>query len=239
MAIATTSIPLSRADVATRVEYLRRVALLTVGGLFLAAVVSTLAAGMIAVTPILQGRGASMIGILGAFAIANYVAPRMVFSETASTRWIGFLVGIGAEGVAMGWLLLAAFAVGAAAYGNPLALVVQAMGLVALTAVGMLVYLWTRPRELSLIRAGLAMLSLPMLVLMVLLFVFPVGGIVGIGLSALFVLISAGGLLYQTNEVLHRMRTDMHVEGAFTMTLGLLVLFWNILVLLMRLTDRR
>ncbi len=30
----------------------------------------------------------------------------------------------------------------------------------------------------------------------------------------------------------------MHVEGAFTVTMGLLVLFWNLLTLLMKLQRR-
>jgi uncharacterized YccA/Bax inhibitor family protein len=61
------------------------------------------------------------------------------------------------------------------------------------------------------------------------------GGGIGIALSFLFVGISAAGLLYQVNEVLHNFDTDQHMEAAYTITIGVLVLFWNLLSLLMRL----
>ena len=57
-------------------------------------------------------------------------------------------------------------------------------------------------------------------------------------LSAVFVVVSAAGLLYQVNQVIHRLRTDMHIEGAYLITMGVLVLFWNLLSLLMRLNGR-
>ena len=57
-------------------------------------------------------------------------------------------------------------------------------------------------------------------------------------MSLAFVAFSGAGLLYELNMVMHKMRTDMDVEGAFMITMGLLVLFWNVLVLLMRLQGR-
>ena len=46
------------------------------------------------------------------------------------------------------------------------------------------------------------------------------------------------GLLYNLNQVMHTLSTDQHIGGAYTITMGLLVLFWNLLVLLMRLQSR-
>ena len=79
-----------------------------------------------------------------------------------------------------------------------------------------------------------------MLGLMALSFGFPglLGGTGGIVVSSIFVLVSAAGLLYQINRVLHHYTTDMHMEGAYTITIGVVVLFWNILSLLMRLRRR-
>jgi len=34
------------------------------------------------------------------------------------------------------------------------------------------------------------------------------------------------------------MRADQHIESAYELTMGLLVLFWNVIVLLMRLQRR-
>jgi len=56
--------------------------------------------------------------------------------------------------------------------------------------------------------------------------------------SGIFVLVSAAGLLYQLNVVMHEFTEDMPVEGAYTLTIGILVLFWNVLSFLSRLTRR-
>jgi hypothetical protein len=45
-------------------------------------------------------------------------------------------------------------------------------------------------------------------------------------------------LLYQLNQVLHQLSTKHHIEGAFMITMGLLVLLWNVITLLMRLNSR-
>jgi FtsH-binding integral membrane protein len=104
----------------------------------------------------------------------------------------------------------------------------------------MTAYVWTSPREFSFIGAALSALSLPMLILMGVGLVFPAlfGGVFGILISGLFVVISAAGLLYQVNQVFHKLDTRQHIEGAFLIMMGLLVLFWNILVLLMKLNRR-
>ena len=82
------------------------------------------------------------------------------------------------------------------------------------------------------------MLMMPMLILMVVSFVFPIGGTLGLIMAAGFVVFSAGALLYSTNTVLHDLDTTMHIEGAYLMSMALLTLLWNILNLLMRLTSR-
>ena len=76
-----------------------------------------------------------------------------------------------------------------------------------------------------------------MMVLMVLSFVFPIGGTLGLLLTGVFVVVSAAGLLYQINAVMHQLRTDQHVEGSYMITMGVLILFWNLLSLLIQLTN--
>lgn len=237
MAVAIPSQPLASATPEVRSGYLLNVALLTMLGLGISSFVGVVSALAVAVVPLLQSSVASIVVILGSYAIAQFVAPRFVFSGTSS-KWFGFGLGVVFQGVAMGYLLLAAALMGASVFGNPFVLVGQALGLTGLTTVGMVAYLWSRPRELNWIGAMMAMMFLPMLLLMGISFVFPIVGPWGIALSALFVFISAAGLLYQVNEVLHKLRSDMFVEGAFVVTMGVLVLFWNILNLLMRLNRR-
>ncbi len=231
------AMPLARADEATRVAYLRRVAVLTLAGLTFSAFTGVMSMGAILAIPALQSQMASLFIIFGSYGIAQYVAPRLVFSE-GPAKWAGLALGSGFQGVAMGYLLLQAVLMSLAQTGHAFWFVGQAMALVGLSAAGMLAYLMTGPKELSMVKGMLSIAFLPMLVLMVVSFVFPIGGPLGVLLSAIFVLVAAAGLLYQMNAVLHQLRSDQHVPGAYMITMGLLVLFWNVLVLVMRLQRR-
>jgi len=171
--------------------------------------------------------------ILGCWAITNYVAPRMVFG---TAKWGGFLLGTMFQGISLGFLLLVAILLSKQQYGNPFYLIFTALGLTVLSGLGLTLYATTQRRDFSMLGAALSVVSLPMLVLMAVSFGFPglLGGTAGTVVSAIFVLVSAAGLLYQINRVLHQYNADMHMEGAYTITIGVVVLFWNILSLLMR-----
>lgn len=69
-------------------------------------------------------------------------------------------------------------------------------------------------------------------------FQVPVGGVFGMLISAGFVVLSAGGLLYNLNQVMHTMSVRNTIPAAYHVTLGVLTLFWNVLVLLMQLQRR-
>lgn len=231
--------PISVADENTRGEFLSRVAVWMSGGTLLALMTGVISAFVVASVPPLQNRFVMMAVIFGGMFIVNSVAAPMV----AGTNKVGgFLLGMIAEGATLGYLLLAAVGVSAEAFadtpGGPFIILGQAGGLTALTMASMSVYLWTQPRDLSLIRAGLSVLFIPMLALMVLTFVFPVGGVMGLMLSGAFVLISGASLLYTLNQVLHNMNANQHAEAAYQLTISTLVLFWNLTVLLMKLSRR-
>lgn len=241
MAFSDVSRPLEHADAADRVTYLKRVLLLTAGGLGISGATGIMTAAFIyiagSIAPqIVFNQFVQLAVILGSFGIAQYLAPRLVFSGTNS-KWAGFGLATVFQGIAMGYLLLTAILM---TLGDVPWLIGAAIGLTAATGVGMAAYVWTGPKEFSFIGAMLSAVSIPMLILMGVSFAFPsfFGGTLGLVLSAAFVFISAAGLLYQVNKVMHQLRTDMHVEGAYLITMGVLVLFWNILVLLMRLTRR-
>lgn len=235
----SSSMPVSRASTDARAEYLKKVVGLTAAGVALAGATSVVSSVGIALMPgLLSGRWMPFIIIMGLFALSNYVAQPMVFGKA---KVPGFLLGMVAQGLAMGFLMLTAFLVSGAAFGNPLVLIGLAMGLTFFAMLGMGAYTFVQARNFSMIGAGLSALSIPMLILMVASFAVPglIGGTFGIVLSGVFVLISVGAVLYQLNEVIHKFSTDMHWEGAYTIAMGILTLFWNILSLLIRLTSRR
>ena len=231
-------VPVSRAPAEARVGFLREVGLLTGGGLVVSALTATLSAAALIAVPALMGRWVSLAIMLGAIFGARAIGGSLVRSPERGTQLLGFLAGTGLQGVAMGYLLLTAVLLSAQLYSNPLIFLGQAFALVGLTVLGMVAYLMTGPKNLSMVGSVLSTLSLPLLALMVFSWFFPVGGVFGIIISVGFVAISAGGLLYNLNAVMHSMRTTDTVPAAYHVTMGILVLFWNVLVLLMRLQRR-
>jgi FtsH-binding integral membrane protein len=161
----------------------------------------------------------------------------MVFG---TAKWPGYFLGTVAQGAAMGFILLVAAALSVQSYGDPFRLIATAFGITVCTGVGLAIYVSSERREFSMLRAGLAAATIPMLILMAVTFAFPnlLGGPIGLIVGLIFVVISAAGLLYQLNLVMHEFSEDMSVEASYLMTIGVLVLFWNILSFIMRLTRR-
>ena len=220
-----------------RRAYLRRTLSVAALGLFIAGAVGIASMFSLSTHPALLTGWAPMLLILGCWALTNFVAQPMVFG---ANKWGGFLLGTSAQGVALGFLLLVAVLVSKQDFGNPLTLIGMAMALTVVAGLGLTSYVWTERHEFSLLRAGLAASFLPMLVLMGVSFAFPnlLGGTAGIVVSAVFVLISAAALLYRLNKVVHDFTTEMHVEGGYIIAIGVIVLFWNILSLLLRMRRR-
>ncbi len=229
-------LPLERSSGETRVAFLKKVYALSFLGLIASAVSAMAMVRIIPSVPALQGRWAMLIVILGCWGVANFVCPGLAAKR--STEKLGFFLGSVFMGLAMGYLLLAAMIVSAAQFENPFALINIAVLLTAATAGGLTLYVWTSPSDFKWAGAIMSALFLPMLVLMGITWVFPVNGAMGIAISSVFIVISVIGLLYQTRVVMKEMDSTMVYPGALMITLGILVLFWNILALLMRLTSR-
>jgi len=224
------AVPVHMAPVSERVPFLRKVALLTAGSLGIVSATAVASAGLIlglAVAGIALPWFLQLIIMLGGLYGAQFVGQRMATSENLGTRIVGFTVGSCMLGVALGFLLLTAVFISAGAFEGtlaPLVLPFQAIALCGLTVAGMVVYLLAGPRNLSMITGAVATLTLPMLALMALIIVFPVGGILGIAISAAFVLVSAGGMLVSLNRVMHHHSVDHPMPAAFTLSVGIVVL---------------
>jgi FtsH-binding integral membrane protein len=208
-----------------RHAFLKRTAVWTFVGLTIAALVGTFS--MFTISRLLSSSYFVAIAIIfGAFFLAHYVCRKMVYQGSTA----GFVIACVAEGVSFGFLLLSV--VGQLGVAGGLNLVIQALFLVAATAGGMLVYVWFNKGELKLVGAFLTMAFFPMLILMAIGVFFPFGGTFGLIISAAFVVVSAAGLLYRLNSVVHNLDTDQHIAGAYEITMGLLVLLWNLIQLL-------
>ena len=212
-----------------RHAFLKRTAVWTLVGLVVAGVVGAFSTVFLAPIIFSAGRWGGTIVVLATFFLAHFACRKMVYS---GAKVPGFVIAILAEGVALGVLLLSTISM--AGIDGALAIVVQALGLTAGTALGMLVYVWFSKGELKLVGAFLSMAFVPMLILMAVGIFFPFGGTMGLIISAVFVLVSAAGLLYRLHFVVHNLGTEQHVEGAYEITMGVLVLLWNIITLLNR-----
>ena len=238
MAVLSHTNPVIYEEASTRAAFLRKVGVMSFFGLIVAMATGTISAAVLMIVPGLLNQVVSIVVMLGAWGMVHFVARPMVYTESSATRGTGFLLGAAFQGIAMGYLLLAAVMTSLDLFGNPFVLIGQALGLTGLTAFGMMLYLLTGPKRLNYIAALMPMLGLPMMVLMVISFVFPVTGTFGILLSGAFVAFSACGLLYQLNTVIHKLPVNMATQASFEVMIGLLVLFWNVLSLLMRMQRR-
>lgn len=232
------TMPAAQAAEEARVAFLKQVGLKTFGSLAITAVAAVGMMMAVANVAALQHRYVALGIMLGGIYGAQFIGNRMTASEDSGTRTMGFVIGSAMSGMALSYIVGAAAVVSAQAFGNPFNLILQAGGLVFLTMLGMVAYLMSGPKELNWLRAGLSVLFLPMLGLMAIMFFFPVGGTLGLVFSGLFVLVSAGSLLFSLNSVMHTMPTHMSTAAAFHISTGIVILFWNILALLMRLTSR-
>lgn len=238
------AVPVALAPEAERTAFLRKVAFKTAGALAIVGVAATGSSiGLLGLllSDISLPWFVQIAIMLGGLYGAQFVGYRMIASSAATTRAAGVAIGSAMLGVALSFVLVMAALVGAAAYSDPLAALLlpfQALALVALTVAGMVAYLLAAPRNLSMLTAAMSVLTLPMLGLMALVIVFPIGGIAGILISLVFVGVSAGGLLVSLNRVIRELSADQSTRAAFELTVGIVVLFWNILALLSRITSR-
>ena len=230
-------LPVAQAEESARVSYLRQVGLLTLGSLFITAIaaVAWMFLAIVVLPDVLLNFYVSTGVMLGGLYGAQFLGNSMVASSNQGTRISGFVLGSSLSGIALSYVVGAAALAGQEIFGDPSVLILQAGGLVAATVLGMVIYLLTGPRKLTMLGSALSVLWPPMLGLMAITWLFPVGGIMGIVFSGIFVLVSAGGLLYSLNQVMHSMGVNQAMEGAFHISTSIVVLFWNILSLLMRL----
>ena len=226
--------PAYAAPAEERSGFLRRVAGWTFGGLLLTSIVAVASALFVAPV-VLRAHWLVVIAVVyGSFLLAQTVARGMVYG---TSKALGFVLGTSSIGIALGFLLFTAVATtGSAAEG--LSIIGTALLLVLLSSLAMLMYVTIEKREFSLLRSGLSMLMLPMLGLMALQLIWPVQGTFGLVISGIFVLVSVGSLVYTLNVVIHSMSTSMAMEAGYELTLGIVVLFWNILTFLMRMRRR-
>jgi FtsH-binding integral membrane protein len=233
--------PAAEAPESARVAFLRRVGLLLFASLAISGTTGVLSAvtifGLAAAGVVLPAFVQILLMLVGLYG-AQFVGGAMTRSPSAGTRTVGFVLGSVLQGVALGFLLLAATFVSAEAMANPLVLPFQALALVGLCVTGMVVYLLTGPKDLSLVQAGVGALFLPMLGMMAIGIFFPVNGVLGLIFSLVFVGVSAAGLLVNLNQVMYRFPTHLATAAAFHLSVGIVVLFWNVLSLLMRLQRR-
>lgn len=238
MSVAAGYAPAVSGPSEARLAFMRRVGVFTFIGLAVAALVAVVS--MVTVAPVVFSLGSwgGFVAVLGSFAISHYVARKMIYG---GAKIPGFILGVVFEGVSFGFLLLSTIAfvpVGGTAEGSAaagFAVIAQAMTITAASGLGMLVYVWFNKSELNLVKAGLSVLGFPMLILMVMQFIFPVGGLLGLVICGFFVVASGAALLYRLNLVVHSYEEDQHIEAAYEISMALLVLLWNVITLLNRL----
>jgi FtsH-binding integral membrane protein len=222
--------PASASSVVDRSAFLKKVGAFTFLGLLVASITGVLSMFFVAPLVFEMGSYGVLGAMFGSFFLAHYGARAIVYRTEAKVA--GFLFGSVCEGFSMGFLLLLTLLNFGGVEG--VRLILECLTLTTASALGMLLYTMTAKHELSLVRAGLATFGVPLLFVMVFSVLFPIPGALGIVVGIAFVLFSGAALLYKLNRVVYAFPDGAHVEGAYELTMSLLVLFWNILSLLNR-----
>lgn len=225
--------PVAAESPEARSVFLRQVAVRTLGGLAITAIASLLSAVFVAPALFQTNKWVVLAVLYGCIFGAQMLGRRMVYGEAKAG---GLVVGAGLQGVALGFLLLVAIATSAP--GEGLALIGYSLLMVVLSVAAMLLYVTTEKREFSMLRAGLAMMGIPLLIMMGLQVIFPFDGMAGVVISGVFLAVSVGALLYSLNKVIHEFPVTMPTEAAFELTIGIVVFFWNLLSFFMRMRRR-
>jgi len=225
--------PIAQAPAEARAQFLKQVALRTLGGLVLTAIVAVFSTLFIAPAVFRAGTVAVLVTVYGSFFGAQFLGRKLVYGTNKAS---GFVVGTTLQGIALGFLLL--IAIVTTAPGEGLQLIGYSLTMVVLSVAAMLLYVTIEKREFSMIRAGLSMLGIPMLILMGLQLVIPMNGMAGVLVSGLFLAVSVGALLYRLNAVIHTYPIELATEASFELTLSIVVFFWNLLAFFLRFRRR-
>ena len=225
--------PVAAETAAIRSEFLRKVALGTLGGLAWTALVSYVSTLFIAPFVFAGGKWAVLGTVYGSFFGAQFLGRKLVYGNS---KLAGFFVGTTLQGIALGFLLLIALVT--TAPGEGIQLIGYSLLMVVLSSAAMLIYVTAEERDFSILRAALTMLAIPMLIVMGLQLVFPFDGGIGLFVSGLFLAVSVGALLYRLNAVVHEFPVQAVTEASFELTIAIVLFFWNLLSFIMRLRRR-
>lgn len=225
--------PIAAEAAEVRAQFLKKVALGTLGGLAWTAVVSMFSTLFVAPF-VFQGGTWAVLGVVyGSIFGAQLLGRKLVYGDA---KLAGFFVGTTLQGIALGFLLLIALVT--TAPGEGLQLIGYSLLMVVLSVAAMLVYVTAEKREFSMLRAGLTMLAIPMLVMMGLQLVLPMDGTIGLVISGVFLAVSVGALLYRLNAIVHEFPVNAATEASFELTIGIVIFFWNLLSFILRMKRR-
>lgn len=219
------------ADVRRR--FLQQVALQTMGGLTLTAVVAMVSMFTVVPAVFALGKWGMIIFVYACIFGAQALGRKLAYGNSPAA---GLVVGAGLQGMALGFLLTVAIMSAGAQEG--IALIGYSLLMVVLAVGAMLLYVTQEKREFSMLRAGLAMMGIPMLIVMGLQLFLPMDGTLGLVISGVFLAISVGSLLYTLNKVLRDFPAEMPTPAAFELTIGIVIFYWNLLSFFLRMRRR-
>jgi uncharacterized protein len=178
---------------------------------------------------ITQGGILGLLLVFGGLIVATTVASGLAFSgRSASHQYAGLIAYTLVQALAISPLLTIAVRAFPGQH-----LLEAAAGLTLLTFGGLTCVVLTTKKDLSFLGPILYMTFLVILGIAVASWIF--GFNLGLLYTGALILFSAGVILYQTSNLVHRFRTDQHVGAALGLLAGVISLFVQILVLLMQL----
>lgn len=235
MAYQTTTYDGSLSPATTRADFIRRTYLHLAGAILAFVALEYVLLNSSFAPAFLQLLGRSRfgwLGVLGAFAVAGWIA-RSFAANTKSlgAQYFGLGLYVVVEAVIFVPLILIANQLDKSGSTLRAAGIMTGMLFAGLTGIGL-----TSRRNFSFLRGFLVMggfIALGLIVLSVL-----VGFTLGLVFSAAMIILACAAILYDTSRVIHDFDTDQHVAASLELFASVALLFWYVLRLLMSLNRR-
>lgn len=168
--------------------------------------------------------------ILGAFWLGSMLSNKLAFAQSRNTQYFGLLIYVLIEAI----IFLPMIAMASLFAGENI--LIQAAVITLFMFGGLTAIAFFSKTDFSFLKSALIIGGFVSLGIIVVGAMF--GFNLGLWFSAGMILLASGSILYQTSQIKHHYHTEQYVGAALQLFAAIMLLFWYVLRILLRLAKR-
>jgi FtsH-binding integral membrane protein len=168
--------------------------------------------------------------ILGAFWLGSMLSNKLAFAQSRNTQYFGLLLYVLIEAI----IFLPMIAMATLFAGE--SILIQAAAITLFMFGGLTAISFFSKTDFSFLKSALIIGGFISLGIIVVGAMF--GFNLGLWFSAGMILLASGSILYQTSQIKHHYHTEQYVGAALQLFAAIMLLFWYVLRILLRLAKR-